>query len=98
MPCASSASSIGPSVASDAAGAGSEAHVYRLLLPEEPVQLSRRGHRATTPQAAGGEIEKKQKRRYENAAAMAKLMAEALALPDLLRARRETWAARWRAI
>jgi hypothetical protein len=87
-------------------------NVYRLLVPEEPLQPGPRGRRggcrATTPQVAGGESDKKTKRRCErDAGALAdalrieSALADALriesALPDLLLRRRQALAAQWRA-
>jgi hypothetical protein len=68
-------------------------HTISISIHKQP---SSEPARSTTPQAAGGEIEKKENRRCErDTGALAELMAAASALPDLLLQRRAALAQRW---
>jgi hypothetical protein len=70
-------------------------NLYRRLMPTGAVSTHSTSPR-TGGQAGRGTTKKEKQERIEsNAAALARLMAEAALLPDLLRARREALTARW---
>jgi hypothetical protein len=76
---------------------------YVLKTPEEPVQPGPHGPgnqgRATTGQAGRGVTQPITKSAQERSSGAIRAMLEAArALPDLLKARRETMEARWRAV